>query len=84
MKTLIDNLKKYYGVYLLIIAVLFLILWFPNRAINRYAISAISDGVSIVDTRTGHIWVKSGGVVIDFGTPDKPISKVTYLEDESE
>ena len=54
MKTIIANLQKYYGVYLLIVAVLFLILWFPNRAVNRYAV--IEDpkwGICVIDTRTG-------------------------------
>jgi hypothetical protein len=55
MRTLIEHLQKYYGVYLLIVAVLFFILWFPNRAVNRYAIirMARDGGVLIIDTRTG-------------------------------
>jgi hypothetical protein len=75
MKTLIANLQKYYGVYLLIVAVLFLILWFPNRAVNRYAISGDTDNmvVWIVDTRTGQTWWKRGDGVIDLGTTNKPI-----------
>jgi hypothetical protein len=73
MKTLIDNLQKYYGVYLLIVAVLFLILWFPNRAVNRYAISTgEGGGISIVDTRTGQTWERTRTTIMDLGTTNKP------------
>jgi hypothetical protein len=68
MKTIITNLQKYYGVYLLIVAMLFLILWFPNRAVNRYAIS----GDRIVDTRTGHTWERTRTTIMDLGTTNKP------------
>ncbi|MCJ7675053.1 MAG: hypothetical protein MUO33_07865 [Sedimentisphaerales bacterium] len=72
--TPIAHLQKYYGVYLLIIAMLFLILWFPNRAVNRYAISTdISDNeVWIVDTRTGHTWWRDRARIMDLGTTNKP------------
>jgi len=62
MKTIIAHLQKYYGVYLLILAVVFMILWLPNRMVNRYAISATSasgmedsGGIFILDTRTGQV-----------------------------
>jgi hypothetical protein len=77
MKTLIVNLQKYYGIYLLIIAVLFLILWFPNRGTNKYAIAAQGeDAILILNTQTGQLWLKgvSRGVnvTIDLGTTYKP------------
>jgi len=74
MKTLMANLQKYYGVYLLIVAVLFLILWFPNRAVNRYAICmGDGSGVWILDTKTGQLYFKGGQAVVNFGTLTKPI-----------
>lgn len=79
MKTVFAHLQKYRGGYLLIIVVFFLILWFPNRAINRYAISNDSknsmtgmDTLWIVDTRTGQTWLKTIGGVVDLGTNDNP------------
>jgi len=81
MKTIITHLQKYYGVYLLIIAVLFLILWFPNRILNRYAIAPYGEsGVWILDTRTGQVYYKSAIGVINFGTVDKPIVKVVKYD----
>lgn len=76
-KTVFSHLQKYHGVYLLIIAVLFLVLWFPNRSIDRYAISTGDGGcITIIDTTTGHVWAKYGSTVFDFGTPNKSMFKV--------
>lgn len=81
MKMLIAHLQKYYGVYLLIVAVLFLILWFESRSVNRYAmITSFPDvpfrGVYIIDTKTGQRWLDflkgDSHATIDFGTPQKP------------
>ena len=77
MKTLIDNLQKYYGVYLLIVAVLFLILWFPNRAVNRYAATSYDNGRAyIIDTKTGERWLSviesNTHGILELGTPKKP------------
>jgi hypothetical protein len=82
MKTIFAHLQKYYGVYLLIIAVLFLILWFPNRAINKYAISATENGgMYILDTRTGQTWLRALSTEYNLGTTNKPIFKlVEYKE----
>jgi len=90
MKTLITHLQKYYGVYLLITAVLFLILWFPNRVVNRYAISATSNRhsygvVYIIDTKTGQTWLSyidgfAKHRTIDFGTPQKPNFKAVISD----
>ena len=79
MKAIIANLQKYYGVYLLITAVLFLVLWFPNRAVNRYAISGSPDNIIvwIIDTRTGQTWWKRRDVVFNLGTPNKPVIEGT-------
>jgi hypothetical protein len=73
MKFIFNHLQNYYGVYLLIIAVVFLVLWFPNRGVNRYA---ISDG-QLIDTRTGQIWIRSLHKEINFGTPDKPVYEIS-------
>jgi hypothetical protein len=73
MKTLIAHLQKYYGVYLLIMAVLFMFFWFQNRAVNRYAISGSwESGAIILDTRTGQAWLRLPRAVCDLGTIDKP------------
>lgn len=73
MKTIIANLQKYYGIYLLIIAALFLILWFPNRAVNRYAITGNIQGtVYVLDTQTGQLWLRKGATSVSLGTNDKP------------
>jgi len=83
MRTIIAHLQKYYGVYLLIIAVVFLILWLPNRAANRYAICCQNDNTKltyILDTRTGQTWLSllwlGNHIVHDLGTPDKPINQI--------
>ncbi len=73
MNTIVTHLQKYYGIYLLIIAILFLILWFPNRAVNRYAISGSWEGgVIILDIRTGQAYLRLPKAVYDLGTIDKP------------
>jgi len=74
MKTIIAHLQKYYGVYLLIIVVVFMILWLPNRAVNRYTIcQGDGSGVWILDTRTGQLYFKGPGATINFGTIDKNV-----------
>ena len=73
METIVAHLQKYHGVYLLIIAALFMFFWFQNRAVNRYAISgSLESGAIIVDTRTGQAWLRAPRAVFDLGTIDKP------------
>ena len=78
MNTVITHFQKYYGIYLLIIAVLFFILWLPNRGTNKYAIAAQSENaILILNTQTGQLWLKgvsrgAGYVTIDLGTTYKP------------
>ena len=73
MNTIVAHLQKYYGVYLLIMAVLFMLFWFQNRAVNRYAISGnLQSGAIILDTRTGQAWGRAGASAFDLGTTDKP------------
>jgi hypothetical protein len=84
MKTIIAHLQKYYGIYLLIIAVLFMILWSQNKAVNRYAISGnLQNGGIILDTRTGQTWGRAMGTLYDFGTTDEPrFEKVLSIEEK--
>jgi hypothetical protein len=77
MKTIIAHLQQYYGIYLLIVAVLFFIFWIPNRGTNKYAIAAQGeDAILILNTQTGQLWLRgvSRGVnvTIDLGTTYKP------------
>jgi len=73
MNTIVTHLQKYYGIYLLIMAVVFILFWFQNRAVNRYAIGGDWDsGVIILDTRTGQAWMRLSRTLIDLGTIDKP------------
>jgi hypothetical protein len=77
MKALITNLQKYNGVYLLILAVLFLILWFQNSAVNRYAATSYNNGRAyIIDTKTGERWLsiieRDTHAIIELGTPKNP------------
>jgi hypothetical protein len=79
MNTIIAHLQKYYGVYLVIMAALFMILWFQNRAVNRYAIAGQSEGaVYVLDTQTGQLWMRQGPISLDLGTNDKPKLENVY------
>jgi hypothetical protein len=74
MNTIVAHLQKYYGVYLLVIAVVFMLLWLQNRTANRYAIcQGDGSGVWILDTRTGQLYFKGPGATINFGTIDKNV-----------
>jgi len=94
MRIIIANLQKYYGIYLLIIAVLFFVAWFSNRAANRYAnryaISATGydkSGAYIIDTKTGQMWFTmnnySEHMLVDLGTPKNPKIEVERVKRET-
>jgi hypothetical protein len=45
-----------------------------------YAVSAVSNGVCVLDTRTGQTWVRAPGIDIDLGTPENPKNEIVKTE----
>ena len=79
MKTYFTHIRQYSGVCILIVVIFIAAMWIPYRAVNRYAISADANGdIYVLDTRTGHTWLRRRYAVIDLGTINKP--KYEYVK----
>ena len=39
---------------------------------GRYAVAATQGGAYVLDTRTGHLWLRAAGMSIDVGTNETP------------
>ena len=53
----------------------------PQLPVGTYQIeTADGQGVYLLDTRTGQLWLRSVMVYYDLGTPQAPVYKSTQLE----
>ena len=52
----------------------------PAYAVGPYEIETAEEGVYLLDTRTGQIWLRSVMLYYDLGTPQAPIYKSSHLD----
>lgn len=51
-----------------------------TSAVRTYEIETAGEGVYLLDTRTGQLWLRSVMFYYDLGTPQAPIYKSTQLD----
>ena len=54
----------------------------PAPAVGTYRIETVEGGQSVylLDTRTGHLWLRSAMIYQDLGTPEEPIHRSSQLD----
>jgi hypothetical protein len=45
----------------------------PAVALGRYQVATTPTDYVILDTATGHVWIRSGSGLVDIGTPTSPL-----------